>query len=309
MKNGQEKIDFELEKLRKQLKFCRIIIFFMIGILALLSARHVYSWSLEYFINTPFFIKHTAPPFYDKVKKIIDPLRYSGIPALKESGLSIEIDFDKGKWYLQNIFDFDSEGNIILTNGKYGLCGELSAYVHKKIQPVFDKNRYDVKFAEVAEIGYFVSPSSTHIVLKIIDRFFGSIFIIDSAFKKYANLNSGEFDNYLFLRELENLDFIKEKNRNRVFPAGIGTPIVIRNEFLIGLIVEKCNNKFDKDNFVMAITATHRDKFAGRYILALRKYEGNPEIIENDLLGNLMLGMEDYKLLKRKIEQLFDKFN
>jgi len=309
MKNGQPKADPELERLRKHLKLCRIIIFLLIGVSLVLSAGHIYTWSLEYFVDSPIFIKRSSPPFYEEVKEIIAPLRYSMIPALEESNIRIEMDFDKGKWYLRNIFDFDTEGDIVLTKGKYGLCGELSAYVYNKIQPIFDKKRYDIKFVEAVETGYFISPSSSHTILKITDKFFRNVFVIDSAFKKYANLNSGEFDNYLFIKELENLDFIEEKSRSRFFPAGVGTPIVIKNEFLIGLVVEKCDNKFDKDNFIIAITATHRNKFAGRYILALRKYNGEPEIIENDLLGNLMLGAEDYKLLKKKIKQWFDEFN
>jgi len=159
------------------------------------------------------------------------------------------------------------------------------------------------------ESEYFASPSSSHIILQVRDKKTNHVYLIDPSFRKYGKMDSGKFDNYLFIQELENLDFMQHKSADRSFGIGVGSPIVIRNEFLVGLIVEKSADKFDKDNFIIAVTATHRNRFGGRYILALRRHNGQLGVIENRLLGRLILGNKDHSLLEKKVKQWFEEIS
>jgi len=105
-------------------------------------------------------------PYYEEVKKIIEPLRYSGFNALMMPDVKVSIDFTGKQWTLHNIHRFDKNGKVMLSDGRYGICGELAAYVYEKIRLIFPAE-YDIKFVSLSESGYFLHPRATHIALAI----------------------------------------------------------------------------------------------------------------------------------------------
>ena len=108
-------------------------------------------------------------PYYKEIMDIIRPLDYSVIPSLVlQSNIKLSIDFTNKTWSLLNFHQFDSNGNIILDYGRYGLCGELASYTYNRIKYFFN-DRYVIKFAQVSESGFFLTPNSSHAVLIIYD--------------------------------------------------------------------------------------------------------------------------------------------
>src|SRR5665213_2730196 len=109
----------------------------------------------------------TSPPYYDAVMRIIAPLEYSGVPVMVKPQVGLSIDFAKRTWTLHNIHDYDSQGRVILEQGRYGLCAELATFVFEQMKP-FLSNQYEVRFAMVTESGFFAAGQSNHIVLVLV---------------------------------------------------------------------------------------------------------------------------------------------
>lgn len=239
-------------------------------------------------------------PYSEEIKKIIKPLRYSGFYTLLRPEVRISLDFDKKTWRLHNIHRFDKEGNVVLEKGKSGVCGDLAAYVYNKVKPIFG-DHYKISFVRAAESGYFLGPQSSHMILEIVKpSIFGQTeYILDPSFRRYGNKEN--YEEYLFYERAMRLSLEKDE----VFNISQLTPIVIKKEFLIGLVVDGSGDKFDKDNFTLAITATRRFKYAGRYILALRRRNGQEEMFENKNLRATLLSKGEYDQLRERLSYLF----
>jgi len=238
-------------------------------------------------------------PMYDQIMSIVEPLQYSGLQALLRDDVSLQIDFDKPAWHLKNIHRFDHEGNILLDENRYGLCGELASYTYTKIAPLLSP-LYNIQFSQVAESGFFLQPKASHIILLIQDKSDPSkIFLLDPSLANYGLIDN--FDNYLFYGNRDNLEFVKEQEKDVTFPVDGGTPIFIQNNDILLLTVEAPEGKFDKENFAIAITATQRFKYSGRYVLIVRKTQGKIEFFENPYLAKQLFSPENYQALKNKI--------
>lgn len=245
------------------------------------------------------------PPYAAEVKRIIDPLRYSGIQMFKEKDIYLTLDFDRMIWVLHNVHSFNDSGELILPEDRYGTCGELSAYTAVKIRPIF-KNDYNIQFVKAAQSGYFLSPKASHIVLKITKKTDGDeVYILDPSFHRYGPKH--EFEDYLFFEEASSLDFIENKIKDIVQPFNNLLPILIRHDYLVGFTVENRNNKPGQKDFILGLTLTKKYNYAGRFIFALRKYNGNKEIMENKKLASEVLSEEEWKVLKQKIIDLFER--
>ena len=300
----------KFEELRRKFRESRkrMRIFKTSTVLLLIVLSAILWYGMQWYCSVEFKpskIKKIAP-YYKEISKIIKPLRYSGIYDLMRPDVKIFIDFEKETWTLENIHSFDRKGNIILTEGRYGLCGELAAYTYEKIQLLFDR-KYVIEFVRAIESGYFISPRASHYVLMIHEPSFFSTatYVLDPSFRRYGPIE--DFEDYLFFEKMITLPFMEEKNRSKIFTVGSGTPIIIKKGFLMMLVVEKNGDKFDRDNFVMAFTATHRHKYAGRYIYALRKNEGETEVLENKHTASLILGSKEYITLSERIKEFFLK--
>jgi len=243
-------------------------------------------------------------PYYKEIMDIIRPLEYSVIPSLiLQPDIKLNIDFKNKIWTLRNFHQYDANGNIILEYNRYGLCGELASFAYHRIKPLLS-NRYTIKFANVAESGFFLVPSSSHSILIIFDTLQSKAYLLDPALHRYGPVEN--FNDYLISSIGETIAGIDRKAVDVSFSVNHGEPMTIRNDFISMLSVEDCNGKFDKDNFVLAIRANRRYEYTGRYILALRKNAGNTQIFEDSWFENKALPPEDISLLKQTLSAWFN---
>jgi len=233
-------------------------------------------------------------PKYRQIMSLICPLEYSGLPSLLRKDVNLKIDFQARRWRLENIHRFDNDGQIILDGNRYGLCGELAAYTYAKINPLLESD-YTIQFARVAESGFFLQPQSSHIALVIANKKTRKLFLLDPSFHRYGPLK--EYNNYLFYEYRGDLPFLTAQEKDITFEVDTGTPIFIRNDMIIFLTVESVDEKFDKENFTIAITATRRYHYSGRYVFLIRKKDGQEETFENTILAKKLFFPEDYKNL------------
>ena len=248
-------------------------------------------------------LENTSPsskniPMYDQITSIVAPLKYSGLQALLRDDVSLQIDFDEPAWHLKNIHRFDENGDLLLDENIYGLCGELAAFVYPKVKPILGP-LYDIKFVQVAESGFFLRPQSSHIALQIINTKTSEAFLLDPSFHRYIPI--ADSTNYLFYDYLDSLDFIVDKIKDVKFSIGIGIPISIHKDIIIFLTVEGSEGRLDKENFSISVAATRRYQYAGRYVFSITRKEGNINTFENPLLIKQLLKEKTYKALYKKI--------
>lgn len=293
----------EKKELQKKLLFYKAGFISALTVILILCLSKLYP-ELNNFVRERETTKEI--PHFAEVMKIIQPLRYSGIQTITKPEVYITMNYAKQSWCIYNIHSFDQEGHIILQENRYGLCGDLAGYVYRKIKPLFG-NQYSIEFARVAESGYFLTPRDSHVALLLNENKNGytNTFIIDPSFNRYGDIE--EYGDYLIYSTSDKLAFEEEKSRNRDFKAGDGIPILINNNFLLTLSIERIKEKFDKDNFAIAITATKRYKFSGRYVIVFLKKDGNVETYENKWLIETILNQNEYLSLRNKISEIFEK--
>jgi len=251
-----------------------------------------------------FCVALPAPPYYDAIMKIIDPLEYSGVPVMVKPQVTLSVDFNRRTWTLHNIHEYDSQGNIILEQGRYGLCAELSTYLFEKIKPMLE-GRYEIKFAMVAESGFFPGGQSNHIVLLLVDKSGKEIFLIDPSFHKYARLK--ELSGYRVLNIQDTLSFVKDKSVDVFFGVDQAIPLYIKNDFLLSFSVTSVDGKFDKDNFIFVIAANQRNGFDGRDIVMIGRHNKEFEDFENKEFLNKLLTPEEIKVLFDKLKSWIEQ--
>lgn len=244
----------------------------------------------------------STPPYYEEIMDIIRPLRYSGIPAIIKENINLSIDFEKGIWTLHNIHSYNEAGEILLEDNRYGLCGELANYTYNKIYPII-KDQYNIKFVQVAESGFFLYPKASHIILVIYNDKTGESFMIDPSFQRYGPPE--DFEDYLFFEYSDSIIGVAEKERDVSFPVETGIPLLIHNDFLSSFSVGSTDQKFDRNNFTLAIKANRKHHYAGRYIFGIRKKNGVTQIFEDNWIRNDVLPPQDIELLKKKITAWF----
>ena len=299
----------KLKNAEIKLRLSHIVSACLAIILIIILLMHGLDWITDNLTLLDTMVNRSDPPYYKKVMEIIKPLRYSGYPDLIKEDVRIEVDFIKRKWYLRNIHKFDKNGNIILTEGRYGLCGELAAYTYQRIKPIFG-NEYDIKFVKAAVSGYFIQPRASHVVLKITERSFllPKSYIIDPSFNIYAGSNSYSFvDSYIFLSEDSSSQMLDNRDSDRILDIGQSTPIFIKKEFIVQVGVNDVAGVFNRDNFSIMLLATKRNKFVGRSLFVMRKYKGEKSIVKNEFLGNLILGSGNYAELCQTITRWFNE--
>ena len=291
----------KLSNLRHRLLLFKIITSILI-IIIFVGLWYAAKW--YYSIGGSISSIEATAPYSKEIKKIIKPLRYSGLPDFMRPEVSISLDFKNKLWYLHNVHSFDSKGNVILTDGCCGLCGELAAYVHNQITPLLGKD-YIIETVRAMESGYFLTPQASHMVLSIRARGSKNEYILDPSFRRYGHIEN--FEDYLFFDRMELPPFVMKKSSDETFPVGMSTPILIKRGFLLGLTIEEQNGKFDKNNFIISLSANRRYRYAGRYVFAIRKNEGQTEISENKTLISALLRPGEYIQLRERIIELFSR--
>ncbi len=244
-------------------------------------------------------------PYYMRVKEVTSPLAYSGLVALMDPGVTLSINFDKKTWTLHNLHKFDANGDILLDQGKFGLCGELAAYTYRKIHPLFGDD-YLILFVRAAEAGFFLRPLSSHTVLAIIDKNTKERFFLDPSFGRYGR--EADFSEYMFFEVVPPEIHLNGLKPDVVFGVDSGTPIFIREKFILYLTVESVEGRFDKDNFILSITANKKHEFSGRYVYALKVLDGKPRRFRNDALLKRFLSQEEAGSLLNRLDQWFVQY-
>jgi len=238
------------------------------------------------------------PPFYDPIMKIMDALEYSGVPVMVKPQTNLTIDFSQRSWTLHNIHGYDHQGNIILEQGRYGLCAELATFLYEKIRPMLDE-RYVIKFAMVTESGFFSTNQSNHIVLLMIDRSDNQVYLLDPSFHQYALMK--DLHDYHVLNIQDSLSFVKDQSHDVSFGVDQAIPLYIKNDSLLSFSVTSVDGKFDKDNFIFVISANHRYKFASRDIVGIGRRNKEFEDFEDKALLDQLLTPDEIKTLFDKI--------
>lgn len=298
-----QKISRLKEKLIFYKAFTLGLIFLIVGLFSFIG----FNWLKENTLELGITDMEKEAPYYKEIAEIIKPLRYSGLNDLFRPEVSISLDFDEKTWTLHNIHRFDKDGKIILADGRFGLCGELAAYVYDKISPLFD-NRYKVEFFLVAQADYFPPPHGSHIVLKITDPASfpnRQSYILDPSFRRYGKME--KFEDYIFIHNYRMLPFMAGNDPDGIFSIDSQTPLLIKKQHSLNLAVDSAEGKFDKNNFALALTATKRGKYFSRFILVFRKNNGLVQKFEDKKLALSILSEEEYRKLYARLLHLFEK--
>ncbi|MCK9595349.1 MAG: hypothetical protein M0R35_06700 [Candidatus Omnitrophica bacterium] len=294
----------QIEGLKRKVRFYKACLFCALaGIVLIFFSMTVYRVLDNYAEQAG---QRKNIPCYNQVMSVIRPLVYSGFKALVRPEVDLSIDFANNSYTVKNLHRFDEAGVIILEDNRYGLCGELASYVFRRVRPIIPE-RYKINFVRVAESGFFANPKSTHIVLLVSDTL--SVppkrYFIDPSFHRYGSVE--EYDNYLFIETLDHLAFEKDKFTDVTFAINGGTPILIKDGYMIELTIGRVNGKFDKDNFIIALGVQEKYKFTSRYIFGLIKDNGKVQELENKALAMNILGIKKYEQLKKKLWDWFEQ--
>lgn len=237
-------------------------------------------------------------PFQKAILSMIRPLEYSALPVMLDPEVSLEVDFAKRVWILRNFRKYDEAGQLLIREGRYGLCAGLAAHVQQKLKPLLGE-RYSIEFARATEPDFFDTPQSNHIILVISDRSSGEIFMLDPSFHRYGRPKV--FSDYVLYSGKDVLESIRKTDRDAVFNIGDTMPLVIRNGSLVVFSVESLKGTLDPQNIVLAIGARRRHSSSGRYLFALRKQAGKVEILREEPMIEELLSPEERSQLSRRL--------
>jgi len=218
--------------------------------------------------------------------------------------VALDIDFGKRTWTLRNIHEYDASGVIILEQGRFGLCAELAMYLFEKIKPLLN-GRYEVKFAMASETGFFSSDLSNHIVLLLVDKSDRQVYLIDPSFHKYARKK--DLAEYQVTNFQDSLSFVKDKSHDVSFGVDQAIPLYIKNDSLLSFSVTSVDGKFDKDNFILVISAIQRFKFAGRDIVVIGRRNKEFEDFQDKKLLNQLLTEGEITTLFNKLKSWIER--
>ncbi len=237
-------------------------------------------------------------PYYDSVMEVINPLEYSGLYAVIKPNVTLSIDFDRRKWTLHNIREYNAQGTVALEKGRLGLCAELSAYVYEKLKSIFS-DQYDIQFAKVRERGFFVQDLSNHVVLVIRDKITRAQFLIDPSFHKYGRISA--LPDYKILGVKDTLSFLKEESHDFSFLVDQAMPLYIKDDFLLSFSIESVDGKFDTGNFFFSVSADHRYNGTGPVLILFGKRDGQIKNYERGILLKQLMKPDEIEALYKKM--------
>jgi len=292
----------EKSVLLRKIMVLRVLLFLSLACIVILG---VYALEEKGIVRLNFGQPSAVLPHAEEIERIIRPLRYSGIQMFTDKDAYLTLNFDEGKWVLHNVHRFDEKGELILNEGRYGTCGELAAYTADKISRIFDKD-YRIDFLTASQSGYFLTPKASHIVLRITSIAKSrQVYILDPSFRRYGPFE--EFDDYLFLKEMPRLDFMESKSSDVDQKFNMAVPLLIRKDYLLGFVVEDSNKEHGRENFTMALVLNRKYNYSGRYLFALRYFDGDTQIFENDKLALEILSRGEWDSLKDKVTWMFEQ--
>ena len=237
-------------------------------------------------------------PHYHEVMRLMSRLAYSGLPSILKPQVTLSIDFDKGTSILHNVHEFDAQGKVLLEEGRYGLCAELATYVYEEIKGLFE-DRYVIKFARVAESGFFAKDQSNHIVLMVFDKLSRDIFLIDPSYQRYGQW--ADLMEYTVLAMHDALYFVRDKSPDVLFAVDQAMPLYIKNDLLLSFAVASVDGVFNRDNYLFVVSVNFRYEKATLDVMAVGRRNGHPDGFERTLLLEKLFSLEEIKALHQKI--------
>lgn len=298
----------ELKKLKIEVWILRIVCFLLV-VLVLVASSDNFWYRIMNNVeeeNQGQGIDKKAP-FHKEIEKILKPLKYSGLKRLLRPDVWVSIDFNRRTWTLHGVHRYDQEGRVLLEEGRYGICQELAVHTYEQIQTLF-KDQYDIRFIPVAEAGFFPYPYGSHTGICIVQRklFGDKVYFLDPTYHRYGDIAS--FNDYCFNgSSARYLTLQTEHNTDETQVVNSITPLVIRENYLIGLSVEVVGDRFDKNNFVISILATRKYRYSGRHIYALKMAGGRYYEIEDEGMARLLLQDIEYDQLRDKVKKMFER--
>ena len=307
----------ELGFIKRRLNHYRRLFFFSSFLCALILAGAIYPILKPYLPNLipdrSLKTKNLLPPHSKEVSEIMSHLSYSATRMFIRRPVGVTLDFEHKTYTLRNIHRFDPNGNLVLEEsaknpGQFsGACGELAAYTYEKVKPILG-DQYNILFVRSGQSGFFLTPDASHILLKIIEKNKPkdqepSVYILDPSFKRYGPLD--QFEDYQFFEERPSLPFVENKETDLTLPVGFSIPLWIEKDYLVSFVVEGIHEKFNSDNFGIALLVTKRHAFMSRYVLALQKKEGQPWDLENEPLIEGIIEKDQYQKIRKKITDMF----
>lgn len=290
------------EALRRRLSAYRALAFAALAAAAASGGLLLRHWRVEH-ADFPSFYSAEAPK-RDEIEALLEPLRYSALPAILRPEVRLELDFARRQWRLKNLRRLSSSGEVLLDEGRYGACGELAAYAYQRVRRILDR-RYAVQMVRAAESSYFPPGRANHFALLITDlERPGRSFVLDPSFKRYGPIE--DFKDYVLYRADQNFHLLAGRQTDAVNPAGGGTPILIRKRSVIAMAVAPVGDRFDAENHALVLMATRRHQFAGDDFLTLKREGGRKTVREDRAEALEYLGEEEYRSLRRRVEELFD---
>lgn len=246
------------------------------------------------------------------VEKVIEPLVYSGYQDFMRPDVSLEMDFLHARWTLKNVHRFDAAGNVVLNEGRYGVCEDLAAYTYQKILPHFPPERYRIEFLEVVESSFFQNETgSRHVILRIADLSAGrtdsgefkKVYVLDPSLRRYGSPDY--FENYRPTGSAPIVPFLQARQTDSTFGIDQGPPILINRRAIVNLFVMAEDGRFDRDHFRILLTATRRYNFVRKNLFVIRRSGGRTFYEESDSSVKKVIGKKEYGRLKSTVERLY----
>lgn len=242
----------------------------------------------------------TQLPYQQEIQKLLEGMDYSAFETLTRPDVELRLDFDRKTWTLTKVHRYDAQGNILLEQGRFGLCAELATYMYQHLSPKI-KEDHEIRFASATENGFFPTYQSNHIVLLMYDKKDQHIYLIDPSFHRYGNIR--DFGEYRIFGVQDSLSFMKDRSEDVTYGVDQAIPLFIKNDFLLSFSVSSVDGKFDKDNYLLAVTANLRHKVAGLNILMVGRYNGKIESFETKGILQEFLDPKQLAFLQAKFKQ------
>ena len=241
-------------------------------------------------------------PHFDAVMKIMAPLEYSGLDSFFDSDSKLNIDFNNKTWSMNTVYSFNPSGEIVLSKTNSALCRGLAMYTYQKIKPLFDPERFEIKFAKVKESNYFFREDAMHIILIIRDKNNNQEYLLDPSFKRYGNKNA--LNEYIVMSDQSSDEFMAYNQiPQKFFLVNKATPLFIQNTYIVLFSVQSHDEKFDKNNFILTIAANKPETSVEEYVLLMKCENGNLKVGRNESLATQLLGQKNDVQLSSKLQQ------
>ena len=297
---------------RKLVFYKRLSLFF--AILFLLPSLYLsFLWVKDHYVDLGLIDADGNAPYSKQIQALMDDFEYSGMAPFYDSGAYIDMDFKKQQWILKNAYVVDKNGNLLLRDGKEGLCADLSLYLYNRVLPILDSN-YKLEFVDVSESSFFPYPYGQHIALLLTDNRFGFFheqYILDPSFRIYKRLDL--LENYIINETLSFDKLIKRYGKDRISPLTSFTPLFIRGDKMVGMTVVNVNDRYDKDNYMITVASVRRHAYISKRLITAQKLNGKFSLIENRDLALTLFSDDEYELIKESlllsVKKLDEKYN